>query len=131
MPIDLRYDPAKDVLYATMSGEPSLEAFAEAIETITHSDEYPPDVRTLWDMRELDFSKVDRSLEEQLILIRRRFPERANAKLAFVVANKLGLGMTRMYEILSDDPPQTSSVFNDFEKARQWLLEGIPGESRS
>ena len=122
MPIEYHYDRGKQLLRATMKGAPSLAGFEEAIQAIANADEFPPDVRTLWDLRDLEFASVDRALEEGLIAIRKRYPERRKARLAFIVADQLGFGMARMYEILSNE--DTTRVFTDHAEAERWLLGG-------
>jgi hypothetical protein len=122
MSIEYRYDRAKQLLRATMTGAPSLARFEEAIEAITNSDEFPPDVRTLWDLCDLEFASVDRALEEGLIALRRRYPARRKARIAFIVRDQLGVGMTRMYQILSND--ETTRVFTDRAAAERWLVGG-------
>ena len=123
MPIEYRFNREKGILYGSMSGELVVEAFADAIAEIVASPEFHPDVSTLWDLRDVDFTTIDRSFEEQLVAIRRRHPERGEARLAFVVDSQLGVGMTRMYEILSDDFPQVSRVFTSYAEAERWLLD--------
>ena len=56
-----------------------------------------------------------------MIEMRKRYPERGNAKLAIVVHSDFSFGMSRMYEMLSDRLPQSIMVFRDYAKAEQWL----------
>ena len=122
MPIELRYDRKQGVLYSVVTSPITLEEFGASMARIIQSDDYPPDVRTLWDLRELDFEPVYRPFEEQVIDIRQKFPERGAAKIALVVASDLGFGMTRMYEILSNEMPQNVMVFRNCEEGEKWLL---------
>ena len=60
-----------------------------------------------------------------MILVRRRYPERARARIAYVVASDLGFGMSRMYELLSDASPQYNALFRDHDEAMAWLLADV------
>lgn len=125
MPIDLHYDQEKKALYGTLRNPLTIDDIKSEVVTIKESADYPIDVRTLWDLRQLDFNEIDRSFEEMLIDFRRGFRERRETRLAFVVANDLGYGMMRMYQILSDDLPQQIGVFREYSEAEDWLLSEL------
>ncbi len=95
------------------------------MEAVARSSEFPPDVDTLWDLRELDFTEIDSNFERELIQVRDEFPERRRARLALVVEGDLGFGMSRMYEILSESLPQQSKVFRSYSEGEEWLLRGL------
>jgi len=123
MPIDFRYDSEKEALFGTMKSPITFEEYRSTIEAIVRSNEFPPDIRTLWDLRELEFNEIDRSYEESLISISEQFPERGPAKVAFVVKSELGFGMTRMYEILAEKLGYETMVFRDYSEAENWLIQ--------
>ena len=124
MPIELRYIDESEFLVGTLTSPLTPEDFRAAMETIVASDQYPEDVRTLWDGSDLDFHTISRGLLERMVEVRNDFPQRGLARLAFVVDNDLGFGMARMYEILSDELPQESRVFRSFKEGQDWLLKG-------
>ena len=122
MPIQFKYNQNKDVLYGSIEGQLTIDEFKLMLEQVVESKEFRPDVKTLWDLRNLDFTKIDASFERQLIQIRRSFPERSNAKIALVSENELGFALSRMYQILSDVLPQNVKVFRDVIDGENWLL---------
>jgi hypothetical protein len=126
MPVKYQYDNEKKFLLASLISPFTLDEFQSAIVAITQSEEYPPDVNALWDLRELNFVETDRVLGERLVAIKSRFPERGEAKLALVVKDKLGFGMSRMYEMLADRLPQQTKVFMDYAEGEAWLLTDEP-----
>ncbi len=123
MPISFHYDRGKKILYGTMTGRITEDEFQASLQEILQSDQFPPDTRTLWDLRELDFSTIDSLMEKRLINIRRKYPERGRARLAFIVAGDLAFGMGRMYEILSEDLPQEIKIFKKYSEGENWLLD--------
>ena len=122
MPIQFKYNQNKDVLYGSIEGQLTFDEFKLMLEQIVESKEFRPDVRTLWDLRNLDFAKVDEQFERQILQIRQSFPERGNAKIALVSDNDLGFRMTRVYKVLSEKLPQNVKVFRDYMAGEDWLL---------
>ncbi len=123
MPIEFRYDRKKEILCVAVKNPFTFEEFEEAVKDIINSDQFPPDIRALWDLRELDFNDIDRSFEERLINIQKKYPERGQARLALITPDGLGFGMTRMYEALSNDLPRRIRAFKTYTKAEDWLLQ--------
>ncbi len=123
MPVELRYDRDKEVLLATVSTPLTLKDFEAAMKGITRSDQFPSDIRTLWDVRELDFSDIDRSFEKCLIDIRKKYAERGSARNAIVVADSHGFAMSRTYEALSYNLQLQLLVFMSYTEAEDWLLQ--------
>ena len=122
MPSLVRYDREKELLSVAVKGTLTLDYFEEAMKAITRSDQFPPDTRTIWDVREMDFSGIDRSFEERLINIRKKYPERGSARNAVIVADDYGVGMTRMYAGLADMPEQVRA-FKNYNAGEDWLLQ--------
>jgi hypothetical protein len=122
MPIKIRYDSEQGILHGVVTNPLLFEEATTAMAQLTTSDEYPPSIRTLWDLRELDFEKIDRELIERVVDMRKAFAKRGPAKTALVVDHDLGFGMTRMYEILSDEMSPNVMVFRDYEEGKVWVL---------
>ncbi len=127
MPVTYQYDAEKQAIYGAMTGSLTVEEYRSVGEEIVSSENHPPSVRSIWDLRGLDFSSVVREFLDELIHIRASFPERRSARLAFVVSDDLGFGMTRMFEILGEDLGDETMVFRDYIKAEEWLLLGLAG----
>lgn len=124
MAVKLDYVSSLNILIGTMEGKLTLEMYKQTMDEIISSDQYPSDVYTLWDLRKLDFSSIDRNFVEQVTLIRKDINRvRKNAKLGMVVDSDLAFGMTRMYQILSEmeDLTQEVQIFKSIEEAKEWL----------
>jgi hypothetical protein len=122
MPIEFRYDLKKKAIFGTVKSPATIEDFKAAMNAVMTSDQFPPDMRTLWDMRELDFTQIDRNFQTKLVKIRKQFPERGAARLAFIVADDLGFGMSRMFEMLTGDASGRIGVFKSFSEGEEWLM---------
>ena len=125
MSIQLNYDREKRILYCYFGETLSLEELESTFYRITHKTEYPPDVDTLWDMGKIDFSEIDEEFIQKIIAMRRKFPERGNAKVALITSSDLGYGLGRMYEIFSEvaEMSQNIYVFRNHADAENWLLD--------
>jgi hypothetical protein len=124
MPVDLRHDHEKGLLYATVTNPFTPDDLNAALAEITNSKQYAAHAPTLWDMRAVEFAHFNRDLELEFIEVRRRFPNRDKARVALIVATDLAFGMLRMYETLSElnDLPQTMRILHDYTEGENWLL---------
>ncbi len=119
MPVEFYYE--NGIVYGAFKSPLSIDEIKKSMTLLTKSARFPPDADALWDLRELDFATVGRDMEMQLVEIRKQYPERGQARIAFVVGNDFAFGMTRRYEMLSANLPQQIRVFRDYAKAEVWL----------
>ena len=124
MSIEIKYDQNRNMLNISISGTPNFEEYTSAMETITHSSDYPPNVRTIWDIREADLSFANFTSIKKVVGIRASFKQRDNCKVALVASSNLQYGLCRMFQMLLEDRlPHELAVFRDYEEGEQWLLE--------
>jgi len=119
MPVEFDYE--NGIVYGAFKSPLNLDEIKQAIALLTQSAQFSADADTLWDLRALDFTQINNDMERQLVAIRTQYPERGQARIAFVVDTDLGFGMMRRYEMLSADLPQQIRVFRDYAKADAWL----------
>jgi hypothetical protein len=75
--ISFTYDPEKQIVYGVMVDTFTWDEYEAVVGEIAKSDNFRPDVGSLWDMRRFDFNSLDREMEEHAVGIRERFPARA------------------------------------------------------
>ncbi len=121
MSMDLHYDANKKILACLCKGPLSADEFKATLALIVSSQEYPPDVNLLWDVREVDANSFDKSLVSRVVSIRQNYPQRGDAKLALVASEDLHFGLSRMYEMMTDEMPQNIHVFRTTADAEAWL----------
>ncbi|RLA16793.1 MAG: hypothetical protein DRQ60_03615 [Gammaproteobacteria bacterium] len=124
LPTSYKYNKDKNVLYVSVQEEPKLDLFDQVMKDINASNDFPPDVRTIWDFREADFTSIDSKFEWNIISIKKKYPGRSNARLAIIANNDLSFGMSRMYAGLAGDFPQNIRVFRGLSEAEEWMLNG-------
>ena len=126
MSFDIRFDQEKKILIVTVGDAFTVEEFQTVMDEITRSEQYPPDTDALWDLRALDFAKIDSRYLQGILQIRKQYPERNTARLAHIVKGGFAFGMMRMYQISSDldqqGLKQTVGVFKSISEGEEWLL---------
>jgi hypothetical protein len=128
MPIEFRYDSTKKIIRGKITSPFTAADLQVALQRMVDaSKDFASDVPTLWDLRGIDFTKIDAVLMQQLNSIRKQFPQRGNACLALIAPTDLGYGMCRMYELMSADMPQKIMVFRSVEEGERWLLSECDG----
>jgi hypothetical protein len=78
----------------------------------------------LWDLRDCRISPaLDNNFMLDMIdkIKKDRTPDMKHFKTAFLVNSDLGLGMARMFQLMSDSLPFGVGVFKEEDKAKTWL----------
>lgn len=84
MSIKLSYDSSSKFLYILIQGNLKLQEIEESLKEIINSKEYPADVDSLWDVRELEFSDIDMEFLRGIVAIRKKYNDkRQEPKLPF------------------------------------------------
>ena len=123
MSISYRYDSDNKAIYATIEGKITFEEFQLTLAKITEVENFPPNSRILWDLRKMDFSIIDWDFSKELVNIREMNPKRANTRIAFVVDNDFGYGITEIHIFQSANKlSQEMQLFRDFDEGEEWLL---------
>lgn len=127
MNAELRYNKDKKILYCVFNESFTLEDYESVFHAITHSEEYPPDVNTLWDVGKINFTDINEDYMKRLISIRHKFPERGRSKVAIITSGDLGFGLGRMYGVFSEfeGMPQNIHIFRKRDDGEKWLLSDV------
>ncbi|MEW6322747.1 MAG: hypothetical protein AB1635_16880 [Acidobacteriota bacterium] len=121
MPVVYTFDATRNAVFGALTDPVTVEDWESALTELLGSG-VPADVRTLWDLRAMDFRNVDRRTLAQINEFRRRSPGRTTARLALVVADDFAFGMARMFELMSAESDGRIMVFRDYDEAVAWLL---------
>lgn len=122
MPINIRFDKEKNALYVSMEGKATIDDFQAAIKHVAENSEFPPNIRTLCDMRKFDFKSMDMDSLKNIVSMEKMNPKRKGAKIAYIAEKDYEYGMIRMYQTIADELPKTIMVFRDYLEGERWLL---------
>ncbi|MEE4254068.1 MAG: STAS/SEC14 domain-containing protein [Desulfuromusa sp.] len=128
MLIALVFDRQQQFLHIKASGQISINDFESALQVILSSEEYPPDIATLWDLQNFDFSVISSKFEKSIIDIHKKYPARGKTRFAMLVSSQLGVGLSMMYKSLSSmhGIPHEFKVFQNIDDAKSWLTGQQP-----
>ena len=78
----------------------------------------------LWDFRGcITDIKYDSMMKIKRFIDNNYDPDWSHSITAFVVDHDLLYGLSRMYEIISEDLPTTVSIFKNIDEAQDWIRE--------
>ena len=122
MPIKLKYDENLKILVILVKGIIVLRDVEDAMKELFSSKEYPSNINTLWDVRELEYSEVDLKLIKSVVTLHEKYNnERENAKIAILSNYALAAPLIKLYIILTRGLKQTNRAFTNIDEAILWL----------
>ena len=123
MNIQTRIHPELRLREQKIEGAIDVPGLQKSLAAFYQLEDYDPDMDSLWDLTEADFRGVKteevRALAE---MVSKQWGADGQSRAALVVAQDLGFGLARMYEILLSvlDSPNVK-VFRSMEEAKDWL----------
>jgi len=121
MRISIEYNQDLNLLYCRPETGADLEDFDSCMQQIVNSSEFSADIDTIWITTELELANFDKRLQNAIIKLREKYPERGDARIAIVAENPLGYGLGRMYQGYSALLPQRIRIFNNLHSAEEWI----------
>lgn len=124
MKVDTDFDDARLLMHFTVTGRLDLaELFAYAGRAVSHPA-FKRGMSSLWDLRRAGYEHLFApDLQMAGAIPRSDANERGEARVAIVVADALGHGLTRIFEASAGLKHLTYRVFNDVDPAMNWLNE--------
>ncbi len=106
-------------LVTTWTGKVTNEDLINSYTRIFTDKNWSNQYNELADFREADAAKVTNNGLRKLVELAVKYE--GDKKSAILVSHDLTYGLARMYEILSEQSPETVQVFRSAEKALNWL----------
>lgn len=123
MPVSYTYDACVDIIRGSMVGVVQLDEIREAFSDIVSSTCFAPDTDTIWDLRNLDFSRVDLAAQRELYEVRKTFDaERGQCMVALVVPDKVEMMIARLFAEVGHDLSHNLEIFLDEGSAEHWIV---------
>ena len=118
----LDFNQKQKILSVAVTGYLTIEDIETNMLKVFSSDEYPRDVNTLWDIRELSFDNIDIALIKRIVSLRKKYNGlRGNARIAILSNYSLAAPIVKLYMILSKGLSQETMAFTSVEEAELWL----------
>jgi len=119
----LTIDEQTGIPIVTVYGELTYADVRQFLSAIADIPAYRDSYKRLWDLRHVAGLPSTNTVHGIAASVRSDTTPRM---AAFVVDQNVHFGLTRMFEMLSEQPGITRRVFRDYEQAWTWLLKAEP-----
>ena len=125
MPITFEFHAEHDFFVSTWEDEIMDSDLQSSYDALFRNKAYKFGYHEIVDVREADMTGVTGEGMRQLSLMvqQRLGGNRIGFKTAIVAPEDLNFGISRMYEMMSDDSPESVSVFREWADALAWVNE--------
>jgi hypothetical protein len=128
MSVEFRIDKDDGIVYGTLKGEVNVEEILAAMEHLVLSEEYEPNLNGITDLRAMKWESDQGDLRKLVHFLIEHRKKIGRSRSAVVVSGDRTYGMSRMFEVFSEQAPLKVRVFRDFDKAKRWVIEGNAAE---
>jgi hypothetical protein len=124
VPADYSIDPDRGLVSSRAWGQVSGLEFVEHQRRLSADPEFRPEYDQIWDCRDIErLSDVDAETMRRLAA---NNPFAAGSRRAVVSPSNATYGLSRMFEILTEESPDEFRVFRDWNEALSWLGPSRP-----
>ena len=117
-------DRTAGLVIHTATGELTLDEITEAFEARLKHRDFRPGMNVLWDYRRATISSLSTQDVQQLVAFNQRIASARGGGLSAIVAPKdVDYGISRMFQIHSQDLPWHTMVFRNLESALEWFSD--------
>jgi hypothetical protein len=116
-------DAAAGVITHTVVGDLGIDDVQQAFALRTTLPDFKPGMRVLWDLCQANASRLSTDEIRQIAQRNKSQVKKAGVgyKVAFVAPRDIEYGLSRMFEMFSDETPVQIRVFRTTDEARRWL----------
>jgi hypothetical protein len=129
MPIEVRIDAERNVVFARVSGEVGGDDLAAAGKALLENPDYRPTMNSLWDLRGMEFTGEVEPLRTLARFVTQPGVISEPIRAALLVGRPVDFGLARLYQTHAQDAPVKYQVFEDEREA--WIWVGAEGSSSS
>ena len=108
----------------TIIGDMTVKVLRECFSILPSKPLYKSSSRYLWDLRGVTKFPPAQAIRHLASSVKGNL--QPPLRIAVVVGRDAHFGLTRMFEILSEQPGIAKRVFRDYEHGRDWLLGPVP-----
>ena len=123
MSVEFRIDKNEGIVYGTLKGDVDVEEILAALEHLVLSEEYEPHLNGITDLREMKWESDQADLRRLVHFLIEHGKKIGRSRSAVVVSGDRAYGMSRMFEVFSEQAPLKVRVFRDYDKAKRWVLK--------
>lgn len=124
MSVEFRVDREDEIVYGVLKGQVTAEEIIEDLERTISDEDYRPHFNGISDLRDINWESEQGDLRKIVQFILRNRGRIGRHRSAIVVSGERSFGMSRMFEVFSEQTPLKVRVFRDYTKALEWVKTG-------
>ena len=128
MSVEYRIDKDYETVYLTLKGEVTAEEIMDILGEVFESEDYQPHFSGISDLRGLHWESNQSDLRKLVQFILKYRGRIGRHRSAIVVSSERAFGMSRMFEVFSEQTPIRVRVFRDYDEALGWARGGPANE---
>jgi len=124
MPIEFTVNHESSYFTTKYIGKVSEDEVIDLYTTFFEDDGWAPGLNELVDHSELDGSNLNGDGLRKIAMFASYFYKEhniSNVKTAIFAPKDLPFGLSRIYDVMTDDSPEEVGVFRDMQEAKSWL----------
>jgi hypothetical protein len=121
MTVEFRINSDEGIVYGTVSGDVDADEIMDGLDEVINGEEYEPGFSGITDLRHIRWESDQGDLRRLVQFLIRNRSRLKPHRSAVVVSGDRTYGMTRMFEVFSEQTPIKLRVFRDYDRALSWV----------
>lgn len=121
MVVEFRVDKDEGIVYGKLTGEVDIDKVLAGLVDIVESEDYSPGLSGITDLREMKWESDQGDLRKLVHFLIEHRKKIGKSRSAVVVSGDRTYGMSRMFEVFSEQAPVRVRVFRDYDRALRWI----------
>jgi hypothetical protein len=130
MSYEYRIDKNERIVYSTLSGELDVDEIIAGLTEALADTDFEPGMSGITDLRSLKWESDQEDLRRLARFMIEHKDRIGRSRSAVVVGGERAYGMTRMFEVFSEQSSLDIGVFRDVKQARSWVLKKAGSEGK-
>ena len=124
MLVNLTIKPNENLMEFTVSGRLDMSLIVEQANLAIERPDFVPGMNSLWDLTGAEIKHLfGDDIKTAAKIPRKDASERGQARVAILVADELGYGMSRIFHAVAGLEHISYEIFKDEQEARRWLAQ--------
>jgi len=130
MQISRTIDTSKHVVYATVTGEITMEEVCADLRQVAAQKNHQPELPGIIDMRKATTHLTADEIQQLAGFVTRHPKAVRSTRRALLVETDVMFGLYRMFSVYAGNSSVEFEVFRDEQKALEWVRQADPQEKK-
>ena len=123
MGFEFRIDSEGGIVYSTVEGDLDVEDIIAGLTEIISHEDFDKGMSGIFDLMASKWESEPEDLRRIIRFIFENSERIGPSRCAFVVGSDRAYGMSRMFEVFSEETSVDVRVFRDLDEAKRWIIE--------